>query len=646
MTPQEEAIRFILHDPVAAHLYFFQDRHEDESPQYHELVIRDIWNFEQPRILDLIFRGGAKSTIMEEAIILKACVGAFRHALIIGDTEPRAADRLTAIKHEFESNERLIDTFGSLIGQPWGYTQACLSTNIMLRAFGRNQKLRGIKFLKHRPDYVFFDDIEDEESISSEEQIDKTVRWVLSVVIPSMDRHKHLIRMAATVIHPNAACVQFSKDPSWLTHTIPVWYYNQAHELTSAWPDRFPLQDMLETQRQYERLGKAREFAQEYLCEAESQETKAFPITHIPLNLNLIHTFEPTILLVDPARTTKASSSLTGYVVISWINHQLIIWEAHGHTHRPSDIINFIFELANKYNPTFIGVEKDGLEQWIMQPLREEMARRQTPLPIFPLKAPRGKLDFIRSLEPYLSSGDLIAASPVPLLQAQIQNFPAGKIDTLNALAYSLFMHPGEPVYQNFKPDEVIYPSLIEELSKNRKVVYALNATSTECAGVAITLFRNKLAIIYDTVIEGAPVATAQECLSLLRTAVLRPGDVIIPPSHGTRYDTLGFKSALYHSGERPGVGSDPVQGRPALQQRIDSKSLSISDEGKWTLRALTGGYAYAPSSREPKKNPYRTLMEAIEAAIPILTYDAQEGRNYAIDQRSGREYLTSRPQR
>lgn len=646
MTPQEEAAQFILHDPVAAHLYFFEHRHEDETPEYHELIIKDIWDPSRSKVLELVFRGGAKSTLMEEALTLKACIGAFKHALIIGDTEPRAADRLTAIKHEFEANERINQVFGALAGEPWGYTQACLSTSIMMRAFGRDQKLRGIKFLKHRPDYVFFDDIEDEESTSSEDKIDRTVRWVMSVVIPSMDRHRRLIRMAATVIHPNAACVQFSKDESWLTHKIPVWYYNEQHELESAWPSRFPLEDMLTLQREYERLGKAREFSQEYLCEAESIETKPFPVTNIPIDTNLLHTFEPTIVLIDPARTAKASSSLTGYVVVSWINQRLVIWEANGLTIRPSDIIELIFSLAGKYNPTFIGVEKDGLEEFIMQPLRQEMVRRQVPLPIVPLKAPRGKLDFIRSLEPYFTTGEIVAASSVPQLQAQIRNFPAGKIDTLNALAYALFMHPGEPVYQNFVPDEAIYPALLEEYQRNRKVLYALNATATETAGAVLASFRGKLAVLADTVVEGSPVSTGPECLSLLRDQVLRQGDVVIPQHHGGRFNTLGFRAALYHTGEQAGLGGDAVRARPLLQKRIDSKQLLISDAAKWTLRALTGGYAYEPNAREPKKNSYRTLMEAIEAAIPILTYDDTRDRNYAIDKRSGRQFLTSRPQR
>lgn len=639
---------FILHDPVAAHLYFFPHRHPDDTPAYHEEAIRDMWDYTIPKLLLLIFRGGAKSTLAEEAIILMAAIGAFKHGLIVGDIEPRAADRLTSIKHEFETNERLIRAFGPLVGEPWGYTQACLSNNVLLRAFGRNQKLRGIKFLDHRPDFVFLDDIEDEESTSKEEYIDRTISWVMSVLVPSMDTRKRIIRMAATVIHPSAACVQFSEDASWKTHKVPVWYNSPdpPYSLVSSWEDRFPLEDMQQLQSEYERMGRAREFSQEYLCVAESEETKAFDVTNIPVDPTLLHTFEPTIILCDPARTAKKSSSLTGFVVISWINQRLVIWEEGGYTWRPDQIINHIFDLAARYNPMFIGVEKDGLEEFLLQPIRAEMARRATPLPLVPLKAPRGKLDFIKGLQPYLSSGEIVAACPVPLLQAQLNNFPAGKLDTLNALAYTLHMHPGEPVYQNFNPEQAIFPALLEELPRHRKVTYALNSTATESACAALTLFRGGLAIVADTVIEGAPASSGPEALALLRSHVERAGGLVIPLSHGAKSNTLGLRATLFNASERPSLGGDPAHTRASLQSRIDKKGLIVSDEARITLRALTGGYAYDVNAKTPRKNVYSTLMEAIEAAIPVLINDDTGARNYAIDPRSGREYLTSRPRR
>jgi hypothetical protein len=83
------------------------------------------------------------------------------------------------------------------------------------------------------------------------------------------------------------------------------------------------------------------------------------------------------------------------------------------------------------------------------------------------------------------------------------------------------------------------------------------------------------------------------------------------------------------------------------LQAQIDAGKLLVSADARWSLRALTGGYAYAPNTKEPKANGYRVLMEAIEAAAPVFLSNSTETEgNYAYDQRSGVRHLTSRPGR
>jgi len=645
MPTDKDIADFILRDPVSAHQYFFSHRHPNISPDFFEEVILDIYDFDKPKVLEFIFRGGAKSTILEEATILFALLELFHNGVIFGASEPMAADRLTAIKHELEYNEKLIDVFGSQVSIPWGYARILLKNGVLIQAKGRGQTLRGTKHLDQRPDFMFFDDIEDDESIGKEGKGgDATLTWILSIALPALDLTRNIVRMAATPIHPSAACVQLAKDQDWYTHTIPVYHYVN-DVLTSTWEDRFPLTKMLAMRESFERLGKAREFAQEYLCEAEHHETKAFDVTTIQL-MPQTHTYEPCVLIVDPARTAKTSSSLTGYVAGSWSNSRITIWEAFGKTHRPSDIINTIFELHKQYNFTFIGVERDGLEEFIFQPLRSAMVERGIFLPITPIKAPKNKLEFIRSLQPFIASGDLVAAKPVPQLEAQLKNFPAGKIDVLNALAYVPRMYPGEPVYRGFNPQKHILPTPIEELRPNAPIIYCLNATSTETAAAALSYFKSRLVVLDDAVAEGAPASSVPEALSHIRASVARSGALVIPRPLQT-YDTLGLRAILRAQGETPSLGAPPDRARALLQQQLDASKLAVSSMALWTMRALSSGYAYEPKTKEPKRNSYATLMGAIEAALPIFLSQSQTlDAHYAIDPRTGIKHLSSRPDR
>ena len=77
-------------------------------------------------VVDIVFRGGAKSTIAEEGITLKGAFREYRNCLVIGENYDRAASRLAAIRRELEMNELLLQAFGELRGDTWGRTASCL----------------------------------------------------------------------------------------------------------------------------------------------------------------------------------------------------------------------------------------------------------------------------------------------------------------------------------------------------------------------------------------------------------------------------------------------------------------------------------------------------------------------------------------
>ena len=115
----------------------------------------------------MAFREGGKSTMAEEALILGAEFGLFHNAVIVGNTEKRACERLTAIKYELETNEFLAGLFGGPhdehTSKVWNEAEIVLSNNVRITALGRGQSLRGTKYLQWRPDFCFCDDVEEVE---------------------------------------------------------------------------------------------------------------------------------------------------------------------------------------------------------------------------------------------------------------------------------------------------------------------------------------------------------------------------------------------------------------------------------------------------------------------------------------------------
>ena len=85
-----------------------------------------------------------------------------------------------------------------------------------------------------------------------------------------------------------------------------------------------------------------------------------------------VHTWEPVFAFYDPARTVKASSATTGWACWSWIRNRLVVWDGGAEFWKPDEMIDHMFKLHEEFSPVLIGVEQDGLHEFIMQPLRQE----------------------------------------------------------------------------------------------------------------------------------------------------------------------------------------------------------------------------------------------------------------------------------
>src|SRR5262245_49134099 len=105
MTP-EDARAAIKDDRFAAHAILFPHRHEYPFAPFHRQLVEDFWSPGE-KFIDFGFRECGKTTLVEEAIVVAACEGAFRNCLIVGAKEDLACELLTNIKVELETNDAI-----------------------------------------------------------------------------------------------------------------------------------------------------------------------------------------------------------------------------------------------------------------------------------------------------------------------------------------------------------------------------------------------------------------------------------------------------------------------------------------------------------------------------------------------------------
>jgi hypothetical protein len=643
-------------DRPLAHRVLFAHRHPNRSPPFHRELILD-WHSSEMSVLDMVFRGGAKSTIAEEAIVVKALYREFRNCLIVGSDSERAAERLKAIAHELDYNEHILKLWGSLRGETWAPDsgEIILSTGIKIQSLGRGQSLRGIKFLDTRPDLLFADDLEEYADVVRPEGRKKIHDWFDGELIPALEPG-FMARMAATPMHPEALPFHVMKDPTWKCHRFPIKHRDpDTGEWASSWPERFPMTEaeavairraakraggkakvrsIEDIEGGLARKGQVHLFNCEYMCEADSPETKPFK-REMFWTEPQVRTWQAVYTMTDPARTTGARSATTGFVAWSWIGARLVVWDAWGRRLMPDEIIAAQFAAYEEHHPVWMGFEEDGLNQWALQPFRQEMAKRGILLPFKAVKAPPGKTEFIRGLQPFFTAREVRFAKPLPDLEQQLLGFPSGDIDVPNALAYALKLRPGAPLYTDFGAKHVA--DQIEPTS-GRPLTVCLNATRSMVSAVALQVFDGCLRVYRDYVREGEPAAVLAGLISDIQAdSATRDLQFAAGPSHWDRYNNVGLIQACTRIPIRSvHTGLPPEMGRPRLTSLLQRDKggmpmVMVSDKARWTLNAFAGGYSrvllkQGQLADYAEDGPYRVLMEGLESYVALTELGSTDG--------------------
>ena len=638
------------HDPWLAHQALFGHRHHDLTPPFHREII-ELWHSALPKILFMAFRGAGKSTLSEEAVVVGACFRRFHNAVILGTSYERACERLEAVKNEFATNPFIEELFGALVGSKWNESKVVLTNGVVLQAFGRGQSLRGSKHLDRRPDCCFADDVEEQEDVDSPLARDKMLKWFMKVVVPALDP-KHKIRMAATPLHPESLAMVLAKEKGWVTKVYPIEGVDTYGGRRSLWDARFPLEAIDEIKESFTSLGLTTEYKQEYMCEAEDEADKIFTRDMFRIEPQ-VRTWHAVQGFYDPARTAnKATSASTGWAYFSWIGNRLVVWKAGANFWKPDEMIDHIFAMDREFQVSELGVERDGLEEFVMQPLRHEMLKRQQFIPIVPYKAPVGKISFIKSLQLFFKAREVIFAEHFSELEAQLLGFPSGHIDAPNALAYAPRMRPGALIYEHFGVNNIF-----AELEDNPRypLWLALNATQAWTAAALVQSIDGGLNVLADFVREANPAQVLGEVVAAAGLEAGRSYRSVCGPHHFTGHDSVGLSAAASRVPVKLARGGLPLTGQSALQRLMKlqlrgNPAFKVASSARWTLNALASGYAKdilknGQQSEFVRQGPYRVLIEAIESFAALLRggiNEVDDDRRYAYDS-SGRRYLTAR---
>lgn len=649
---RDALIREFKFNRPAAHRHLFPHRHKDEDPAFHSDMMALLYD-PHPRVAMMAFRGAAKSTYLEEYGLLRALFKEDIYTLIVGPRWESACERLAPIRIELETNDNLIDLFGDQKASPWSSDELKLACGPKIQAMGAGQSMRGKKDNSERPDAALIDDLEDEENINTEEARRKLERWLTGTLLPALHPTKGRVRFIGTAIHPKSLIIKKCSDPQWKSKIFPIVNIDlETGQEKSAWPARFPMEWVRQTRQDYLTQGNYIEWEQEYMCRAEDAAGKPFqprmirvePAPEIRL---------PVYMMVDPARTVKEKSARTGYAAWSWIGNKLIVHKAEGHFHKPDEIIKTILAWDARFEPIHVGVEAVGLEEFLMQPLRAACMAAGRPVPWMDIRAPKDKISFIKGLQPLYVAGDVRHVEHLPDLESELLQFPTGRMDVPNALAYALRMRAGRPVYEDFTFRHIA-PVLEASAALPRYLCVSARAAMT--AGALVQYVDGVIKIYADWAYNEPP----QECFErMLREAILHGGQVKVaaPAEQFDQYTNYGLPAAIKRQHITPIKTGASIktegQFREWLRKQIRGDvAVMVNDSARWTRNAFAGGYARkldkgGKLADQPADDQYRLVMEALESWVWYWDResksDSVQNVKYAYTA-AGKRFISIRP--
>jgi len=221
------------------------------------------------------FRNSAKSTIITTASVLWSILGIPQKKFIIllGQTEPKARQYLQNIKLELENNDVLRNDLGPFDEErnQWGATALIIKKfNAKIMIGSVEQSIRGLRFGANRPDLIILDDVEDTNSVRTQEGRDKIYDWLTGEVIPAGDKNTKIIAIG-NLLHEDSLLKRLeqrikNKEIDGIYREYPII----DDEGKPFWPGKYPTQNDIEEERRKSASGVA--WAREYLLKIVANE--------------------------------------------------------------------------------------------------------------------------------------------------------------------------------------------------------------------------------------------------------------------------------------------------------------------------------------------------------------------------------------
>jgi len=201
------------------------------------------------------FRESAKSAICNLSFALWSILGKMekKYVIILGLTQRQARQNLINIKKELEQNALLKSDLGPFKEETdeWGgYSLVIPKYEARISAASTEQGIRGVRHKQYRPEIIIADDIEDLQSVRTQESRDKTYEWFKGDILPAGGPDTKVI-VIGNLLHEDSLIKRLQEEIEAGTMKGIYREFPLIEEKFGIlWPGKYPDMEAVEARRQ------------------------------------------------------------------------------------------------------------------------------------------------------------------------------------------------------------------------------------------------------------------------------------------------------------------------------------------------------------------------------------------------------------
>lgn len=425
------------------------------SPLHKEIL--DVLDSPHQKICFAAPRGLGKTSLARALVEKSILFRDYEYVLYISNSETVATMQTENVKRELLTNREIRKLFGNVqinsddaeIDEAFSKQSWVAFGNTLVMPRGAGQQIRGLIYKNYRPQLIIIDDLEKKEELENPENRRKLKEWFYADLLKCIDQYskKWKIVYLDTLKHYDSLLQELLTSSDWQSKRLDLC----DDDFNSKAPYLITTEELKEQVEIYRNKGMLDILYMEMRNLPISKEDATFRQEYFKYyeERDLDNAAIENVVIVDPAKTANmhsADSAIVG-IGIDYSHNAIYIRDVVSGKFFPDDLYDEMFAMRRRLNAHVIGIEVTGLEEFIKQPITNEMLRRGPADAFEPvwLKArggapdgEKGKIKRIGSLSPYYRQGWVFHnKSNCAKLEAQLLSFPrSGLVDVADATAY------------------------------------------------------------------------------------------------------------------------------------------------------------------------------------------------------------------